>query len=1071
MKRPLALILFILLLAASAPPAGASASGSESGRAEEPYREGGYDPREAARPDDDDLVILEVLLDRYRVSQGMIGYTHPDGVLLPLGALCDALEFAIETRPNEGWARGWFIDEDRTFSLDLGSRSVTVNGSHAGLDPRLAVADDEDIYVDSELFAEWFPLDIDIRLSDMMVRLYPRETVPLQSRLKRDEARSNNLARRQQQSPDYPLREGGYRPLSWPLIDASFDYVSRDDTPDPRFSLQSSNDVAGLSTRLLLSHSEGQLLTTTRLRAGREVAGNTLLGPLRASRYEFGDIYSPLTPLVSRGKLGRGAFLSNQPLRRPAEFSSTTIEGDAPPGWEVELYANGTLLGFAASDESGHYRFENVPLQFGQNVFRTVVYGPQGQTREKVERSVIGADMVRPGEFSYRLFSLQDEKTLFRDDESVLNNTEDYGAWNHYFEAGYGLAPGLSVTGSAQRLSVNGEEHDYGVLTARGDLFGLYAQTVLARDFGGGSAGEFSAQGRLGDKTVIIQQRLYDGFVSEYNEPSQNLDRETSLRFSGSTQRILPQGLSYDLKLENNSFTDRSVKSQDAAILRLAGNVNHFSLSNRLEYRRTDTDGDDYDNLQGEQLISSWLGDLMLRSQLRYRVSPETEIQAVGGTATWRPRQDLTARLQVIRNFDGIAYTQVHTGVNWMHRGWTCGLVFSHSSLDEDYVTLNFSTSLARAPRGGGWHMQRQKMANSAAAAAFVYLDRDADGRFGRDDEPMADIGFSGSSLWRNVKTNEHGVAFLPNLPANQPRTVELDLATLTDPFLIPATKGLSAVGHTGGIVDLEFPVTFSGEIEGDVVARIPGGDVPARHIGLELLDSRGERLMTTVSEFDGYFLFQEVPPGWYEIVVLPHALERRRLNAPAPLAVQIPAEGGVSAGHLIALMSPDIEASSRPPVAETAVAAPNPEPAAADSAAVRSEEEIFADPLLDLIEKVLELDRREEILEGAPAAADDSTMAETDGAERRRILPGGEPSPGLPRRNSYGMVGRPEEQSPTEKAAPDSAGSGSEPAAEASLLRRLLGDDVAEPMTDAEAAAVIRAFQTIRYVMPCLVR
>ena len=54
----------------------------------------------------------------------------------------------------------------------------------------------------------------------------------------------------------------------------------------------------------------------------------------------------------------------------------------------------------------------------------------------------------------------------------------------------------------------------------------------------------------------------------------------------------------------------------------------------------------------------------------------------------------------------------------------------------------------------------------------------------------------------------------------------------------------------------------------------------------------------TVVSEFDGYYLFQEVPPGWYEIRVVERTLKRKNLRMPPPLAVVVGAEGGVAAGN-----------------------------------------------------------------------------------------------------------------------------------------------------------------------------
>ena len=43
---------------------------------------------------------------------------------------------------------------------------------------------------------------------------------------------------------------------------------------------------------------------------------------------------------------GRGAVITNRPLRVRATFDRTRIEGDLPAGWEAELYRNGELLGF-----------------------------------------------------------------------------------------------------------------------------------------------------------------------------------------------------------------------------------------------------------------------------------------------------------------------------------------------------------------------------------------------------------------------------------------------------------------------------------------------------------------------------------------------------------------------------------------------------------------------------------------------------------------------------------------------------------------------------------------------------
>ena len=1013
---------------------------------------------------EEDLLILEVLLDRYCVSQGLPGYSLPDGrVLLPLGAICDALELALDVDPEAGRARGWFIREDRTFSLDLETRSVTIDGRSSGFDPLLVRSDDADIYVESDLLSRWLPLDFDVRLETMLVRIAARETVPLQNRLKRDEARAQALQRQKTGGLDFPLREAGYRRLSWPLIDASADYLTREDMPDPLVSIQTAGDLAGLSTRSFLTHSRGRAISTARLRAGRESASGALFGPLGATKYEFGDIYAPSIPLVLRGKQGRGLYLTNQPLVRPQEFDATTVEGDAPPGWEIELYVNGGLYEYASIGADGHYRFEDVPLRFGQNVFRKVLYGPQGQVREETDQVAIGTDMVKEGRLQYRLLSLQDERPIFLDDPEVRYPTEDFGAWNHHAEVGVGLMRNLSLSTSLSRLSVRGVRRDYGEVTARSSFSGLYTQFMGASDLEGGTALRLSAQGRLGNSSLLFEQSLFDAFRSDYNEPGQNMTSETRLRWSGAASRLFGRSVSYDLKLETSAFEDRGIDRQDLMAARLATNFSRFSLSNMLQYRNTAAPDGGTDQVYGEQLVSSWWGPITLRGRARYRIDPGMELQSLGGTLSWRPSTRLNARLQLQKDITGAGSTNLNANLSWLLDSMAVGLMLNHATAGEDYLGFSISTSLAHEPNSGKWFMQRQRLATGCAASPFVFLDANANGVFDHDDEPIAGVRFLGSSFWQGIETNEHGSAFLPGLPANLPKNVKIDLESLGDPFLLPTEPGLSAMGHAGSIVELEFPITYSGEIEGSVLAETAAGRRPARNIALTLVDRFGRNVQTTVSEFDGYFLFQEIRPGWYAIEVQPRSLERQRLAAPARQEAMVPAGGGVSAGHEIVLRRAGTRAADAEPLIDVE-SDRTMEPAATTVAPVlRSDEDIFADKQLDLVEKVLLIEERDRAAEEArevPSAAPE----EPDHSVTPAPAPARAATPtvgaGLGRQYFYGLLERP---GPAVAAPADSAPPGPDP--------RVLNRENAGGPTDDEVRDFVRVFKTVRYLLPWLGR
>ena len=105
----------------------------------------------------------------------------------------------------------------------------------------------------------------------------------------------------------------------------------------------------------------------------------------------FGDVEGFDSSLTGSSSAGRGAVLTNRPLTARTAFDRTRIEGDLPTGWEAELYRNGELLGFAKSDSSQRYVFDDVQLLYGDNRIRVVLYGPQGQIRERERRSIMWA--------------------------------------------------------------------------------------------------------------------------------------------------------------------------------------------------------------------------------------------------------------------------------------------------------------------------------------------------------------------------------------------------------------------------------------------------------------------------------------------------------------------------------------------------------------------------------------------------------------------------------------------------------------------------------------------------------
>ncbi|NIS85344.1 MAG: hypothetical protein GWN88_09620, partial [Nitrospinaceae bacterium] len=154
------------------------------------------------RPDEE-LVVLDMHLPPYILARGMFCYMHRGGVLAPLSQMMAAFDFPITVDPVTGQADGWFIRENRVFSLDLRRRQVVIAGEVRKYDPSKVELHSDDIYVDTSLLSKWFPVDIEFDLSRLLLQVTSREPLPLEERLEREKRRAR-LGPRGGARPDYP---------------------------------------------------------------------------------------------------------------------------------------------------------------------------------------------------------------------------------------------------------------------------------------------------------------------------------------------------------------------------------------------------------------------------------------------------------------------------------------------------------------------------------------------------------------------------------------------------------------------------------------------------------------------------------------------------------------------------------------------------------------------------------------------------------------------------------------------------------------------------------------------------
>jgi hypothetical protein len=90
-----------------------------------------------------------------------------------------------------------------------------------------------------------------------------------------------------------------------------------------------------------------------------------------------------------------------------------------------------------------------------------------------------------------------------------------------------------------------------------------------------------------------------------------------------------------------------------------------------------------------------------------------------------------------------------------------------------------------------------------------------------------------------------------------------VDESSLPDPFLVPVRKAIVITPRPGVPAKLEIAIAPTGEVEGEVHG---AEDVAKAGVELELVDPSGKIAATTLTEYDGYFLFEQVPYGQYSV-------------------------------------------------------------------------------------------------------------------------------------------------------------------------------------------------------------
>ena len=849
----------------------------------------------------DDELILQIQTQHGEMADTISGYGQRRGTYLPLGAIARFLDLAIAISDDGHFASGWFLDPHRTLSLNLREGKLIVEGKEVPLGAGDAAAFEGELYIRAERLAAILPMSADVDLRASVVTIKTREPFPYELKAEREAARDKIAGHGHSSQRHYPRVDTPWRWIDWPIADVETRVASDNGTAGTRVEndIRLSGDIAKMTARVFASTSSTDGLIGARLELGRRDPDAGLLGPLKATEFQLGDVSTVSLPMGLRGVGGRGVFVTSAPIQHLSVFDTIDLRGDLPDGYEVELYRNNSLIGSESTSVNGQYAFTQVGVDFGVNVFRLVFYGPQGQRREEVRRISVGDGRLAKGAFTYAVGVAQKDVNLFDVKGVNFSPTEDYGAWRASALMEYGVSTRLTAAvGGAwfqSQIQPNGALGNWSnrwqaYAGLRSGIAGIAVKLDAGLQDGGGHALEVGLGGRLlGVSWIATHAEYGGGYLDEVRSATGiPLRRATDVDLN-LTLHLGAGGGGFYLPISSHLSTTTYADghSESDASLRTTLSVSRFVATNTLDYTRSGSAGGPYtSSLLGNFDLNSFAGThTQYRAVLGYQLTPGMRLTNAGFEVDRAINERTTARL---------AFNHALTNGQSVFGGalsrrfdrFTLGFDGTYTMPDGAYAAmLRLGMSFGRNPVNGHFFMARPGLSGGGAVVARAFRDTNGDGRFDDGDTALPGVDFSTGS--QHATTGSDGTAFLGGVGDGNRTGVVIDAASLPDITLAPASEGVEVLPRPGRIHVADFPVVELSDVEG--TAYFGGADSGAGHavsgLVLRVFDRDGKQVAHARTEADGYFLFEQLRPGDYEI----------RLDAGQAQGLKIRIAGGAS--------------------------------------------------------------------------------------------------------------------------------------------------------------------------------
>lgn len=753
---------------------------------------------------------------------------------------------------------GYFFGTASNYLIDAVRKQISFNGSTLAIPTSGLMRTNNALYLRTDLFGDFFKLNCQFDFRSLSVKLFTTLEFPLFVERRQAFIRSNIGKLENEQKADSTLkREHSFfrtGMADWSIFTTSgFKGLS-----NLHANLTLGAQIAGGESVLSLRYDANRAFSSRQQSYLWRYINNDskLLRQVSLGRVATNATSSIFAPII-------GVQFSNSPTYYRRSFSLYRINRYTEPNWIVEMYVNNTLVDFTKADASGFFSFD-IPIVYGNTNVRLQYYGPNCEQRTGESNISTPFTFLPPGQLEYNIVA------------GVLEDS----TWSKLTRAQltFGMFKKLTISGGVEYLSS---------IAGPKTMAFFNTNFRISRNFLFTSEYMHGVRYTITGNYRTTANVLYEATYTKYKQ-GQRAITNTYLE----ERRFL---ISYPLRLKRfTTYTKFSVYQIilpsykyttveglfSGSILGSTGNITTYALfaENTKAYF--------YSNVS---LAIRMPGKMMLMPQAQYEYNQSRFISLKIG---------LEKRFSTNGYINGFYeknykndFNSFNIGIRYELPHTLAGMDVRKNSTGEFSIINSLSGGLVHDNRSFYTRFTRESGVGRGGLILLTYLDLNNNRKYDKGEPKLKGLNFNMLSGRRDE--NKHDTTIVVrNLEAYNSFLITFDQNSFEEISWQIKLRTIKVEIDPNQFRLIEIPVSILGEVNGTVYTQTEAGKKIQERILINIYNSAGHFVASTLSEADGYYNFLGLAPGSY--TAKPDAEQMQKLGLRAfPIAWKFNIESG----------------------------------------------------------------------------------------------------------------------------------------------------------------------------------